>query len=95
MVGKVLTNDNGVTQRIDGGFRLPGFTELSSDEVHELIRLCDECLEAYESRRQGKQWDHRRRNRKVISGTVRHEVRKRAMTRCELCGVLPCLLERF
>ena len=87
MVGKVLTNDNGVTERIDGGFRLPGFSELRTDEVHELIRLCDERLEAYEARRQGKQWDHRRRNRKVISGTVRHEVLKRAMTRCELCGI--------
>ena len=85
MVGKVLTNDNDVTKHVDGGSNSQ-VSRISADEV-ELIRLCDERLEAYESRRQGKQWDHRRRNRKIVSGTVRHEVLKRAMTRCELCGI--------
>jgi diadenosine tetraphosphate (Ap4A) HIT family hydrolase len=53
----------------------------------ELIKLCEQKIQEYEDKRDGAHWEHRRRGRKVISGTVRYEVLKRANGRCELCGV--------
>lgn len=53
----------------------------------ELVRLCDEKIQEFFQQRGKAVWDHRRRGRRPVSGTVRYEVLKRAQGRCELCGV--------
>ena len=87
MVGRVLTKERGITERQGNNYLLKGFNNLSKTEVAELVRLCDLRLEEYENAREGKQWEHRDRTRKPISGSVRYEVIKRARARCEACGI--------
>jgi ATP adenylyltransferase len=87
MVGRVLTKERGITERQGNNYLLNGFNNLSKTEVAELVRLCDLRLEEYENARDGKQWEHRDRTRKPISGSVRYEVIKRARARCEACGI--------
>ena len=87
MVGRVLTKERGVTERDGDNYVLKGFTTLSQSQINELITLCDARLEEYEAAREGKQWEHRDRTRKPISGSVRYQVIKRAKTRCEACGI--------
>ncbi|MFM7309465.1 MAG: HIT domain-containing protein, partial [Flavobacteriales bacterium] len=43
--------------------------------------------EEYMRRRGMEIWDHRRRNRQPIEGSIRYQVLERAHHRCELCGV--------
>ena len=88
MVGRVLTKERGITERQGNNYLLNGFNNLSKTEVAELVRLCDLRLEEYENARDGKQWEHRDRTRKPISGSVRYEVIKRARARCEACGII-------
>ena len=87
MVGRVLTKERGITERHGNNYRLKGFDQLSNIEVAELLKLCDSRLEEYEKARDGKQWEHRDRTRRPISGSVRYQVIKRAKTRCEACGI--------
>ncbi len=87
MVGRVLTKERGVAERDGDHYVLKGFTTLSQSQIKELITLCDARLEEYEATRDGKQWEHRDRTRKPISGSVRYQVIKRAQTRCEACGI--------
>ena len=87
MVGRVLTKERGVTQRDGNNYLLLGFSDLSPPQIQELIALCNSRLEEYEASREGKQWEHRDRTRKPISGSIRYQVLKRAQTRCEACGI--------
>ena len=87
MVGRVLTKERGITERHGNNYRLKGFDQLSNIEVAELMKLCDSRLEDYEKARDGKQWEHRDRTRRPISGSVRYRVIKRAKARCEACGI--------
>jgi ATP adenylyltransferase len=91
MVGKVLTENRGVTEKLKSGnritgYRLTGADELSHDERQELIDLCNEKLSEYVDRRGGRIWQHRTNASGYIPGTVRYEVLKRAKYRCQLCG---------
>lgn len=93
MVGKVLTDNNGITERIKDGTRIKGFTlsdfkSLSSDEIKSLIDLCDTKIKEFIDARGTEIWDHRRRSSGYISGTLQYEVLKRAKFRCELCGIM-------
>jgi diadenosine tetraphosphate (Ap4A) HIT family hydrolase len=86
MVGRVLTNIRGITERDGQSYRLNNFDHLSSAEVGELIQLCDRKIADYLSVRSDP-WSHRRHSAGYIPGTQRYEVLKRAHYRCELCGV--------
>ena len=87
MVGRVLTKERGVTERDGNNYSLLGFNDLSPSQVNELIELCDSRLQEYEAARDGKQWEHRDKTRKPVSGSVRYQVIKRASARCEACGI--------
>jgi len=93
MVGKVLTDNNGITERIKDGTRIKGFSvsgyqTLSSDEIKSLVDLCETKIKEFIDARGSDIWDHRRRSSGYISGTLQYEVLKRAKFRCELCGIM-------
>ena len=87
MVGNVLTNKRKITTKDKDQYFLEGAKSLSKDQVAELLGLCEAKIAEYEAKRQGAQWEHRRRGRRPVSGTIRYEVLKRAKGRCELCGI--------
>ena len=87
MVGKVLTQSRKLTVKSGKKYALLGFQELSSAEVGRLTELCQNKILEFETKRQGAQWEHRRRGHRPVSGSVRYEVLKRANFRCELCGI--------
>ena len=86
MVGKVLRNRNIVIKEKDA-FGLPGFNNLSNDQILELKNLLIKKLEDFKSKRGNRVWQHRRISTGYIPGSVRYEVLKRAKFRCELCGI--------
>ena len=86
MVGKVLRNRNIVVKEKDA-FGLPGFNNLSNDQILELKNLLIKKLEDFKSKRGNRVWQHRRISTGYIPGSVRYEVLKRAKFRCELCGI--------
>ena len=93
MVGRVLTDNNRITERMkDGarikGFRISNYQALSPDEIKILSELCDEKIKEFIEARGSEIWDHRRRSSGYISGTLQYEVLKRAKFRCELCGIM-------
>lgn len=87
MVGDVLTNKRQITTKDKDLYFLEGIKSLSKDEIAELVSLCESRIAEYEAKREGAQWDHRKRGRRPVSGTIRYEVLKRAKGRCELCGI--------
>ena len=92
MVGKVLSDNNHITEKIKEGrsilgYRISNADELSPDETTELINLCQSSIEQFLDDRGTKIWSHRRRSSEYVPGTVRYQVLKRAKFRCELCGI--------
>ena len=87
MPGPVLTKNRGITEKHGDSYQLKGFDALSDDEKQKLIILCERRIAEYEQKREGAHWDHRRRGRRLVSGSIRYEVFKRAKFRCELCGI--------
>jgi ATP adenylyltransferase len=87
MVGKVLTNNRGITSKDVDQYSLIGFENLSKDEQKELIQICDSKIDEYIEKRGKNIWQHRRVSSRAIPGSVRYEVLKRAKGRCELCGI--------
>jgi len=87
MVGKVLTNNRGITYKDGETYHLKGIRDLNEFEREELIKLCQQRLEGYEAKRGAAMWEHRRQSHESISGSIRYEVLKRAEFRCELCGI--------
>lgn len=88
MVGKVLTKNHGITERVKGGYQLSGFDQLTEAERLDLIQRCESKLNAFIEERGKKVWSHRRRGFRPISGSIRFEVLNRAKFRCEACGVM-------
>lgn len=87
MVGKVLTKNREVTEKEKDTYSLKGSESLTASERAELIELCEMKIADYEKKRNGDHWDHRKRGRKLISGSIRYEVLKRSKFRCDLCGI--------
>ena len=86
MVGKVLRN-NQIVAKAEGVYQLIGFDELSDDERQKLIDLCAIKINEYKEKRGMMIWDHRRKNRSPIDGSIRYQVLNRANNVCELCGI--------
>ncbi len=86
MVGKVLRN-NQIVAKEEGEYQLIGFDELSDDERLKLIDLCAIKINEYKEKRGMMIWDHRRKNRSPIDGSIRYQVLNRANNVCELCGI--------
>jgi diadenosine tetraphosphate (Ap4A) HIT family hydrolase len=86
MVGKVLRSHD-IVKRDHDEYELTDFSSLSNEEVKEIIHICDTKLDAYISKRGDAIWEHRRKNRQPVSGSIRYQVLKRAKFRCECCGI--------
>jgi len=87
MVGKVLTTNHGITSKKGDVYTFRGTEKLTEVQINELVSLCNDKINAYDSKREGMQWEHRKRGRKPISGSIRYQVITRAKGRCEACGV--------
>ena len=88
MPGKILRKHNVVTR--ENGVKdyiLNDFESLTPDDRIKLIALCQSKIDTYMDKRGAAIWEHRSRNRKAVSGSIRYNVLKRAKGRCELCGV--------
>jgi ATP adenylyltransferase len=85
MVGKVLRSHK-VVEKVDNAFVLRDFSQLKPNEVEDLIRTCNEKLQAYLEQRGRTIWNHRSKQRNPVPGSVRYKVLARANGRCELCG---------
>jgi ATP adenylyltransferase len=87
MVGKVLTQSRGITQKNGDIYSLPRYAELTPEQVQKLASLCETKIAEYSAKRGDAIWAHRTKSAGYISGTLRYEVLKRAKFRCELCGI--------
>ena len=85
MPGKVLRK-NKVVNYQDGKFVLDS-PDFSEDERRKLIGICNEKINEYEEKWGKKIWLHRARHSRVVPGSLRYIVLKRAKGRCELCGI--------
>ena len=86
MVGKVLRN-NQIVSKDKNEYQLIGFEELTDEERATLIELCSTKINEYKEKRGMQIWDHRRKNRSPIDGSIRYQVLNRANNVCELCGI--------
>lgn len=88
MVGKVLQSREVVSKdRRTQTYNLELDRPLNIEQTQELIKLCMQRLEDFESKRQSDPYSHRRVTKGYVSGSTRYNVLKRAKGRCELCGV--------
>jgi len=60
---------------------------LSDDLKAKIIEECDLKINEFIRKRGLNVWEHRRKNRRPVPGSIRYEVLKRANFRCELCGI--------
>jgi ATP adenylyltransferase len=86
MVGKVLRSHR-VVEKEKNLYSLTAYQNLTHEQKEELISICEQKLDEYVKKRGDAIWEHRKKNRRYISGSIRYEVLKRAKGRCELCGV--------
>lgn len=86
MVGKVLRN-RGLVVRKGSDYELVDHSNLSQQEIDSLLAACEHRLSEFIESRGDAIWDHRRKSSGYVSGTLRYEVLKSAMFRCDLCGV--------
>ena len=87
MVGRVLTNNRGITEKNKNEYHLIGFDELTTDEITDLISVCESKIDEYISKRGDSPWAHRKKSSGVISGSIRHKVLVQAKYRCLACGI--------
>jgi 5-methylcytosine-specific restriction endonuclease McrA len=86
MVGKVLRK-NHIVVKEKNEYELIGYRDLKENDKDELIELCQTKIEEYKQKRGMLIWDHRRKNRSPIDGSIRYQVLNRANNVCELCGI--------
>jgi diadenosine tetraphosphate (Ap4A) HIT family hydrolase/5-methylcytosine-specific restriction endonuclease McrA len=86
MVGRVLTSKADLVRREGRAYQLVGREQLSESQRRDLVSLCEEQIERYLEARGKALWEHRRRQGRLLPGSTRYEVLKRARFRCELCG---------
>ena len=85
MPGKVLTKNKVVTYQNDKfTLNAPNFTV---EQRKNLIKICNEKVKKYQEKFGDKIWIHRARSSRVIPGSMRYNVLKKAKNRCELCGI--------
>lgn len=59
MVGKVLTRNRNITERLKNDYSLIGYESLSEEEVSKLIQYCESKIEVYIESRGGRIWAQR------------------------------------
>ncbi|HJU14240.1 MAG TPA: HIT domain-containing protein [Candidatus Nitrosotalea sp.] len=85
MPGKVLKR-HGIVSYDAGVFSLNVFG-ITDSERSELISLCNQKIMEYAEKRGKLIWQHRARDSRLVPGSLRFHVLKRARYRCELCGI--------
>jgi len=86
MVGKVLRK-NEVVSKLKDEYHLIGYENLTAEDKKKLILACTEKIEQYKIKRGILIWDHRRKNKRPVDGSIRYQVLNRANNVCELCGI--------
>jgi ATP adenylyltransferase len=86
MVGKVLRGRS-IVEKDNKDYALNGFETLTAQEIGILKQLCLEKIDMFNDARGNNVWEHRKKSKGYVSGTVRYEVLKNAKYRCELCGI--------
>ena len=86
MVGKVLTKNNDIATKNGDVYSLKGYDKLSISEVESLKKVCRKKIDDYLATRENV-WEHRRKSKGYISGSIRLKVFNRAKTKCEMCGI--------
>jgi diadenosine tetraphosphate (Ap4A) HIT family hydrolase/5-methylcytosine-specific restriction endonuclease McrA len=85
MPGKVLRGHK-IVEYNSGGFFL-NIKSLTKEQKDNLIELCNQKIEEYETKHGKNIWKHRSRDSRIVPGSLRFIVLKRAKERCELCGI--------
>jgi len=67
MVGRVLTNNRGVTEKHGNSYKLVGASGLTDEQIEELVTLCQIKIDEFEQKRGDSIWEHRKRNHRPIS----------------------------
>ena len=86
MVGKVLRN-RGIVAKDKKEYSLNDFDRLTSENVSILKSLCLSKIQDFNKSRGHSVWEHRKKSKGYVSGSIRYEVLKGAKYRCELCGI--------
>ena len=82
MPGAVLRKHGLVSRDGDGYALAPNVHDLSDAERTDLVRLCDDAIAAYKTKRGAAIWEHRAIGLGQIPGGLRYETLKRAGFRC-------------
>ncbi len=89
MVGRVLRRHEIVERdKKTKTWTLVGYEDLTKEEILDLTTLCRDRLQRFLEQRGETIFEHRKRSKGAVSGTLKYEVLKRARFRCELCGVM-------
>lgn len=87
MPGRVLKS-HGIVIETSDGYSL-NISQLTDYQKRDLIDLCNQKIDKYIHTKGGEKriWEYRMKSARYIPGTIRFEVLKRAMGKCELCGI--------
>ncbi len=85
MVGRILRK-NKIVDYKNGSFTLL-LDDITEKQKEKLIELCDKRLEEYQDKHGKKIWQHRARDNKPISGSLRYDVLAKAKGKCVACGI--------
>ena len=88
MPGRVLGKNHNLVTKEKEQYSLNGFSELSSEEVEQLMELCQSKLDDFIEKEGKRIWQHRIKTSGYVSDSIRYKVFSRAKHRCELCGIL-------
>lgn len=86
MVGKVLRSRE-IVEKSKQFYRLNDYESLTDENIKTLKEICGAKIKQFLDERGQQVWEHRKKSKGYISGSVRYEVLKRAKYRCELCGI--------
>ena len=79
---------HGIVEHNRGRYSLRNiFLAIDASERASLIALCDAKLADFVERRQQMIWKHRSQNFDPIPGSIRWQILRRALGRCEACGI--------
>ena len=76
MVGRVLRNRE-VVKKVSNKYQLPAYDDLKPDEIADLIKICNEKIRQYIDKRGEAIWQHRKKSKGYISGSIKYEVLKK------------------
>jgi len=88
MPGRVLGKNHKLVTKDGEQYSLNDFSELTDEEIEELMLLCQSKLDDFIKKEGKRIWQHRTKSSGYVSSSMRIKVFSRAKYRCELCGVM-------